>query len=99
MKNNKRSGHDSITAILIKDLKEQLAHPISNMINKSLSEVVVPNLLRAAKVTPIAKDEKGNELISVLPTRSKIFDNVIFKRLYSYLDQNAIVHETKRVNI
>ena len=54
------SGHDGLSSSLIKDIKEEIALPVSILINKSLSNGIVPKSQKLAKVIPIykAKDKK-----------------------------------------
>ncbi len=84
------SGHDGITPSLFKDLKHEIALPLTMLINKSLNSGTVPDLLKLAKVVPIYK-AKDKELlnnyrpISLLPTASKILEKVVHKRVYKFV--------------
>ena len=60
------------------------------IINKSLCSGEVPNALKLTKVIPIfkskdRKDIKNYRPISLLPAFSKIYEKVIFTRLYKYM--------------
>jgi len=95
MKHKHSSGHDIITSSLLKDIKCDIASPLTILINKSLQTGTVPNLLKLAKVIPIYK-AKNKELlsnyrpISLLPTVSKVFEKIVHKRLYNFLLSQAI---------
>ena len=59
---------------------------------------IFPNELKTGKITPIFK--KGNEEllenyrpISTLPIFGKIFEKIIYKRLYSFLVSQGLLHE------
>ena len=48
LKPKQNCGHDSITSILLKHIKQEISHPLSVLINKSFSTGTVPNLLKLA---------------------------------------------------
>jgi len=55
-----------------------------------------PNLLKIAQITPILKitspkSPNGYRPISILPTLSKVFEKVIYSRLYSFVTSNCIL--------
>ena len=55
-----------------------------------------PNLLKIAQFTPIPKitsSKSPNDYrpISILPTLSKVFEKVIYRRLYSFVTSNCIL--------
>ena len=75
---------------MYKKLAEVLSHPISLLINKSLSTGIVPNSMKLAKVIPIykSKDSKlfsNYRPISLLPTLSKLLEKVVHRRVYQFL--------------
>ena len=100
LKNSKSTGADNINNILLKKLKHSIALPLSNLINNSISSANVPNALKVAKVVPVFKNGKINELgnyrpISILPAISKIYEKVIYKRLYNFLQLNDIFYSSQ----
>ena len=71
-----------ILCIVSKDIKQEIARPVSTLINKSLSNGIVPKSLKMAKVIQIYKAKDKEQLsnyrpISLLPTISKILDTII----------------------
>ena len=91
LNSNKAPGHDDIPARLLKDASYVLAEPLTNIINKSLTESVVPDSLKIAKVIPLFKTGSLNSFdnyrpISVLPTISKIMERVVYDQLTEYLE-------------
>ena len=63
-----------------------------------MQQVIFPELLKLAKVIPTFK--KGNELlcenyrpISLLSVFSKIFEKVIYTRMYDYLMKNNLIYK------
>lgn len=86
------------TVYLLKLLNTSISCPLANIINYSFSSGTFPDKLKIAKVTPIFKkgsrSEKNNyRPISVLSVFSKIFEKLMFKRLYSYLERHRILHD------
>ncbi len=62
LKRKHSSGHDNITPSLFKDIKHQVAIPLSLLINKSLNSGIVPDKLKLAKVIPIYKCKDKEQL-------------------------------------
>jgi hypothetical protein len=82
----------------LKALKEHLSSPLAAIINKSLSEGKFPNIMKIAKITPIFKAKDRTNLtnyrpIALLPAISKVFEKIIFKRLYFFLEKYSIICE------
>ena len=68
------------------------------IINLSLCTAILPDCLNLAIVTPIPKggdatNASNNRQISVLPIFSKIFEKVVYKKWYTYFEQNNILYE------
>ena len=53
----KSSGHDNLSPHLFKLLAEQISLPIAILINKSLSEGIVPDEIKIAKFIPVCKSK------------------------------------------
>ena len=86
-------GHDGISSKLVKDLKNEIALPLSIMINTSIESGRVPDTMKLAKVIPIYKSKDKQMLnnyrpISLLPIFSKILEKVIYQRLFNFLNSN-----------
>ena len=87
---NKASGHDNISARMLKLSATYISNSLSSLINRSISSGKFPNCLKKANVTPIFKqgykNDKGNyRPISILPLISKIFERVVYIKLYEFL--------------
>ena len=86
-------GHDGLSSKLVKDLKNEIALPLSIMINTSIESGHVPGTMKLAKVIPIYKSKDKQMLnnyrpISLLPIFSKIIEKVIYQRLFNFLNTN-----------
>ncbi len=60
---NKSMGPDSLSPRLLRELKQQILHPLTNIFNRSLQENKVPEDWKIANVTPIHK--KGDKNIAL----------------------------------
>ena len=87
---NKATGPSSIPNFILTKICNQISIPISMLINCSFETGTFPNNLKLAKIIPIHK--KGSKLsvdnyrpISLLSNINKIFEKVMYKRLYNFL--------------
>ena len=76
------SGHDGISNKVLKSIKNEIAKPLTLIINQMLKTGIFPNAFKKSKITPLFK--MGYSLlvanyrpISLLPTMSKIFERMI----------------------
>ena len=90
-------GPNSIPIHVLKIANGFFSNTLCDIINLSFKSGIFPNLCKLAKVIPIFK--KDNPLlcenyrpISILPIYSKIFEKVIYKRMYDYLDANNLLY-------
>ena len=93
-------GHDQISSKMIKDTIQNIAIPLSHIINRSLSTGIVPNQLKIAKVIPVYKtsnqdDIKNYRPISLLPAFSKIFEKAMFTKCMSFLNSQKILYKNQ----
>lgn len=87
---NTSCGIDGITTKSLKCIKHLIVNNLTKCINKCLNDGIFPDNLKVAKVTPIykagVKTDPGNyRPISVLPVISKIYEKVLFNRLFTHL--------------
>ena len=73
-----------------------LAPIISNLFNMCIQLGRYPDLLKLARVVPVFKTGNKSLLdnyrpISILSTLNKIFEKLIYKRMYSFIENNAIL--------
>ena len=64
LKVNKAAGLDKIPARLLKDAEVELALSITYLVNKSISNCIVPDLCKVACVTPLHKSDDKLHIIS-----------------------------------
>ena len=82
---------------LIKIASEELAEPMTYIINNSINKGTVPDLLKISCITPIFKngnktDPANYRPISILPSFNKILERVIYDQLITFLDDHKILN-------
>ena len=86
----KSPGPNGIPVILLKKFKEFFSFWLAKLINLCFETGVFPDLLKFAKITPLHKKESKLDFhnyrpISLLSIYSKIFEKLIYSRVYAYL--------------
>lgn len=89
----KVSSPDNIPAIFYKNLSAIISLPLQILYNKSLSEGKYPTLWKLSNMTPIFKSGNRSNVenyrpISILCTISKVFDRIIFNKLYEHVREH-----------
>ena len=91
--NKSSSGLNNLSNILIKISSDITAAPfLCDLNNMSSREGVFPKILAEAKVIPLHKegektDEKNYRPISLLSVCSKIFERVMYNRVYYFFEK------------
>ena len=96
LKSGKAVGLDRIQAHLLKDYADIVAKPVPFIINTLLRTAQVPSDWKSARVIPLFKKGKADEMdnyrpISILPVLSKVLEWAVHIQLYKYLQQNKIL--------
>ena len=93
----KATGPNSKPNIILKSFKLFFSVWLSRLINLCFEVGVFPDILKTAKITLLhKKDSKLNVInyrpISLLSVFSKIYEKVIYIRMYSYLTKNNLIY-------
>ena len=91
----KTLGPNSIPIFILKVNNDFFSDNLSKMINLTFESGIFPDLCKVAKVTPVFKS--GNENlcenfrpISLLPIYSKIYEKVMYSRIYGFLTKKKL---------
>ena len=95
---NKYLGPNSIPIFILKICNDFFSINLEKIINLSFKTGIFPELCKIAKVIPIFKKEnpllcKNYRPISLLPIFSKIFEKLIYTRMYEYIDTNDLLYD------
>ena len=92
-----------LSNFLLKKIIENIALPLSHILNLSLQSGEIPSEFKKAKVKPIFKlNSKDSDLlstmsnyrpISLLPIFSKILEKLVALRLTKFLDENNLLYK------
>ena len=98
LKSDTSAGIDDIDIKVVKHVISVITVPLACILNDCLTNGIFPKNMKIAKVTPIHKKGKQNDVnnyrpISVLPIFSKILEKCIYKRLIEFFDKNNILHK------
>ena len=96
LKLNKSPGYDEISFNVVKKCFSELCKPLKHVFNLSIETGVFPDKLKIARVSPVYKAGDSSDLtnykpISFLPCFSKIFERIMYNRLFSYVSQEKIL--------
>ena len=74
-----------------------IAYALVDLINRSFSEGKFPTCLKDANVYPLFKSGNKTNVdnyrsISILPVLSKVFEKVVYERLYDFLEKNNLIY-------
>ena len=94
---NKALGPNSLPTFILKLCTDFFATYLTKIINISFVTGIFPDLCEMAKVIPIFKKDDpldcGNyRPISLLPIFSKIFEKIIYSRMYEFLELNRLIY-------
>lgn len=86
-------GLDRIPTRLLKDSADIGAKSVALIVNTLLRTAQVPFYWKSARVFPLFKKGKADEMdnycpISILPVLSKVLEQAVHIQLYKYLQQN-----------
>ena len=91
---NGKAGDFPIVAI--KHIKDTIAPHLCKLYNNCISSGTFPQCLKTGKITPVYKKGSKDDIsnyrpVSTLPLFGKIFEKIIYTRLYSFLTDNSVL--------
>ena len=95
-KHEKSTGLDNLPSKMLKIAAGVLAPSLAFLFNQSISSGIVPTEWKLARVTPIFKKGKRQDInnyrpISMIPAVTKVFERTIFDQLFKYLNDNDLL--------
>ena len=97
LENKFSSGADDISNVLVKVSSPVTVRYLTFLINLSMNKGEFPKELKKGKVIPMHKngsklDENNYRPIFLLNVWSKIYEKVVYKRVYSYLEKFSLLY-------
>ena len=96
--NNKSSGLNTISPIILKKLKSKISVPLSCLFNLSFETGIFPEILKYAKIIPVHKlkgsilDIQNYRPISLLSNIDKLFEKIMHSRVTSFLETYQCIY-------
>ena len=99
----KLKNGDNIRDIPVKLLKvagNQISIIIADLFNLCIEQSIFPETLKLARIRPVFKSGDKSDIsnyrpISILPVLDKIFEKIIYTRLYSFFEKYNIISENQ----
>ena len=93
---NKSTGHEGLSARVLKVIAPASKTPLVEMMNISIDSSVFPSEWKTALVAPLHKDGPRDDVnnyrpAAVLPVLSKIPERHVTKSLTNYLNENNLI--------
>ena len=87
---------DTINNQIVKTASMQLSKPMCIIVNKSISEGIVPSIYKKARIIPLNKKGPTNDCgnyrpVSLLPSLSKILEKAVCQQMMFYLNKNQLL--------
>ena len=91
-------GFDNISTDIIRNTINEISTPLAHIINQSFITGTVPDKLKIAKIVPIFKSGNNTSFnnyrsISILPTISKVSEQIVCNRFVDFLEKNNILYK------
>ena len=99
LKNGTSTGPDNIPAKYIKLVAEEIATPLTNIINSFIGNSTFPSCWKVSRVCTIPKINnpiKNDDYrpINILPVLSKIFEKIVLQQLLDHIESHNIYKDT-----
>ena len=94
---NKAYGNDDISIRMIKICDKSLIKPLTFLFNTSLRSSHYPDIWKKSNIIPVHKKNDKRLVnnyrpISLLPVFGKIFEKIIFNKIYMFLSEEKLLN-------
>ena len=94
------SGHNDVSNVLLKSLKNSLTYPLTLIYNQSRNEGIFPDKMKLAEVIPLYKNKAMDHLVNYRPislfmTMSKVLEKLMYKREVAFIDKHDILYRSQ----
>ena len=98
LKNRNSHGYDEVSSKILKISAPYKKTPLTYIFNQILRVGIFPDKMKYAIIKPLHKKGSTKELknytpISLLTNFAKVLEKVIYRRLYSYLEEHKILSD------
>ena len=96
LKNKTSSGLDEMTSEMLKMCKEELAGPLTLIINRSICSGVFPDKWKIAKVCPLLKkgkatDKKNYRPVALLCIAGMVLEKIVADQMEAFFESNNLL--------
>ena len=94
---NKSHGHDDISIRMIKICDKSLIKPLTFLLKTSVRSSHYPDIWKKSNIIPVHKKNDKRLVnncrpISLLPVFGKIFEKIIFNKIYKFLSEEKLLN-------
>ena len=91
---------NDIPVVVIKHCSSVISPVLARIFNLCIKDGLFPDSLKIGKITPVYKKGASDEIVnyrpvSILPIFGKIFEKVLYSRIYSFMCSKNIISETQ----
>ena len=99
LRSDKSTGPNGILVKFVKMVAESIADPLTTTINNCIRKYYFPKVWKNARISPIPivdqpKSEEHFRPISVLPTLSKVFEELVALRMTTFCESESVLRDT-----
>ena len=98
---NKAHGHDDISIRIIKTCDKSLIKPLTFLFKTSVRSSHYPDIWKKSNIIPVHKKNDKRLVnkyrpISLLPVFGKIFEKIIFNKIYKFLSEEKLLNPNQK---
>ena len=98
LKKSSSTGNDELSSRTLQSAAIYIASPLTSIINMSFIHGVFPSSFKIAKVIPVYKKGKTDNVqnyrpISLLSNLSKVVEKLMFNRIFKFLSSNNLLYD------